>query len=66
MEKLLDPPTLAAIFASLLHVANYNATAHLEYNTRIFTKVKTRERGRREGERERERVGEWGMVVERM
>ena len=56
MEKLLDPSTLAAIFASLLHVANYNATAHLEYNTRIFTKVKTREGERREGEWE---SGEW-------
>lgn len=28
-----------AVLAIILHVANYNATAHLEYNTRIFTKV---------------------------
>lgn len=23
----------------ILHVANYNATAHLEHNTRVFTKI---------------------------
>jgi hypothetical protein len=28
-----------AMAAIVLHVANYNITAHLEYHTRIFTKV---------------------------
>eukprot|EP00026_Physarum_polycephalum_P018554 Phypoly_transcript_20186.p1 GENE.Phypoly_transcript_20186~~Phypoly_transcript_20186.p1 ORF type:complete len:198 (+),score=23.30 Phypoly_transcript_20186:89-682(+) len=39
LEKFLDTPTLTAIIASVLHVTNYNATAHLEYNTRIFSKI---------------------------
>jgi hypothetical protein len=39
IEKAFDAATLAALVASFLHVTNYNATAHLEYNTRIFTKV---------------------------
>lgn len=39
LDKVFDVPTITAIVASFLHVANYNATAHLEYNTSIFTKV---------------------------
>jgi len=30
---------LIAVAAIVLHVVNYNSTAHLEYNTRFFTKI---------------------------
>jgi len=36
--KSIDSSIIAAL-AIGLHVAEYNATAHLEYHTRIFTKV---------------------------
>lgn len=39
IERYIDAATITAIVASVLHVSNYNATAHLEYHTRIFTKV---------------------------
>ncbi len=44
-EKLLfvlsymDVHFVAALAAIVIHVANYNITAHLEFNTRIFTNV---------------------------
>ncbi|KAF9117743.1 hypothetical protein BGW39_001845 [Mortierella sp. 14UC] len=38
-EKINTAPCQVAILAMILHVANYNVTARLEYNTRAFTKV---------------------------
>ncbi|ORZ32476.1 phospholipid methyltransferase family protein [Catenaria anguillulae PL171] len=37
--SLLSVPVLAAAGAIVAHVANYNVTAQIEYNTRIFTKA---------------------------
>ncbi|KAG0237086.1 phospholipid methyltransferase-domain-containing protein [Mortierella sp. GBAus27b] len=38
-SKINIPATQVAILAMILHVANYNFTARLEYNTRVFTKA---------------------------
>jgi len=39
MSGMFDQVTVTAVVASLLHVVNYNATAHLEHRTRIFTRI---------------------------
>lgn len=36
---LLTPEFFIAVSAIVLHVANYNITAQIEYYTHIFTKV---------------------------
>eukprot|EP01114_Cavostelium_apophysatum_P020611 TRINITY_DN6958_c0_g1_i2.p1 TRINITY_DN6958_c0_g1~~TRINITY_DN6958_c0_g1_i2.p1 ORF type:complete len:195 (-),score=15.54 TRINITY_DN6958_c0_g1_i2:98-682(-) len=36
---ILTTPFVKAAAAIILHVVNYNATAQIEYNTRIFTKI---------------------------
>ncbi|KAF9938367.1 hypothetical protein BGZ65_013016 [Modicella reniformis] len=38
-EKINTPSCQMAILAMILHVANYNVTARIEYNTRMFTKT---------------------------
>ncbi|KAF9364953.1 hypothetical protein BGX34_011928, partial [Mortierella sp. NVP85] len=38
-SKINTPPCQVAILAMILHVANYNITARIEYNTRLFTKA---------------------------
>ncbi|KAF9436076.1 hypothetical protein BGZ76_004894 [Entomortierella beljakovae] len=38
-DKINTPACQVAILSMILHVANYNFTARLEYNTHIFTKI---------------------------
>ena len=39
MEQLFSTDSLIAASAIVLHVAHYNASAHVEHATRIYTKV---------------------------